>query len=316
MTPSRRAEPPQAQLTAAAPEERRRLRMTHAARRVKFFGLRGLAAALEPLARHGRAPASGHAGVLMYHRVAPEVPGLERLTWNVTPDRFRDQLAGLLRLGYQAWPLDKMLKTIAEGRPLPPRVFIVTFDDGYANNHTYAWPILRQLQVPATVFLATHYIDSNEPFPFDDWLDKRAATAHSDRWRPLTRAQIREMLGDPLIAFGSHTHSHLDFRGEPVTFSGDLANSLAYLRSEFGIAAPSFTFPFGLLDAQMVEIVRASGVRCALTSAPTLVMAGDRPFELGRFHVDGFETPKTLSLKLDGWYGWLKQGSRPRSRAS
>ena len=48
--------------------------------------------------------------ILMYHRVVDEVPGQPKPTWNVTPRRFREQLAGLLKRGFQAWPLRKVLE--------------------------------------------------------------------------------------------------------------------------------------------------------------------------------------------------------------
>ena len=52
---------------------------------------------------------------------------------------------------------------------IPSNVFAVTFDDGYENNYLNALPILRELNVPATIFVATKYLDTDRPFPFDDW---------------------------------------------------------------------------------------------------------------------------------------------------
>ena len=135
-------------------------------RGLKFSALRAAAAIVEPMSRAGLAPEPMRAGILMYHRIAPEVAGKSPLTWNVTPDRFRRQLADLLRLGFRPWPLQDLLDALADRRPFPPRTFAVTFDDGYASIHDYAWPILRELQIPATVFLATQYLDQDW-FPFD-----------------------------------------------------------------------------------------------------------------------------------------------------
>lgn len=281
------------------------------ARAAKFSALRGFAYVSQWIGA-GRLPRSANSvGVLMFHRVAPEVPGAQRLTWNVTPDRFRRQLAELLDLGFQPWSLHRLSSTLSGGGALPGRAFVVTFDDGYASVHDYAWPILRELRVPATIFLATHFIGKNEPFPFDDWSDRGAANVPSDRWLPLSIGQVKAMMGDPLITFGSHTHMHEDYRGSPVAFSQDLGDSFAMLQTEFGIQAPSFAFPFGACDNAMIDIVRGSGASCALTSESALVTAHADLFQLGRFGVDEYETGRTIGLKLGGWYEVLK-GRRER----
>src|SRR5262249_14325564 len=112
---------------------------------------------LTPLVRAGM-------GILMYHRVAPlpDGKGVRAPTWNVTPSRLREQLSGLLDRGYRPWPLRQALAHSRQGLPLPSTAFVVTFDDGYESVYRHAWPILRALRIPATVFLATAYLDSAE----------------------------------------------------------------------------------------------------------------------------------------------------------
>ena len=205
-----------------------------------------------------------------------------------------------------------MLLALVADSKLPPQTFVVTFDDGYANVYHYAWPILRELQIPATIFLPTGFIDGTAPFPFDDWVDKASPGVHEDRWRPLSRAQIREMLQDPLITFGSHTHSHMDFRGAPDLFASDLAKSQDILRNEFAVNTPAFAFPGGVYDQALMQIVRCSGVSCALTVEPELIGRSGDCFRLGRFNVDEFDTPETLRFKLNGWYSQLKHWCSPR----
>ncbi len=287
-----------------------RAQLDHTLRGARFVLLRALAAVCEPLTRAGWVSAEKQVGILTFHRVAPEARGAAPLTWNVPPDVFRHQLVGLLRLGFEPWSLRNLLGALADHRELPSRAFVVTFDDGYANVHDYAWPILRELRIPATLFLATGYIGGDAPFPFDDWSDKGRSDVPVDRWRPLSFAQIKAMSADPLIEFGSHTHFHKDYRGDPAAFARDLEQSIALLRTECGVDAPTFAFPFGASDSAMIDVARRSGLRCALGGRFMLVRQGADPFQLGRFNVDEFETSKTLSLKLDGWYERLKR--RPR----
>lgn len=247
-------------------------------------------------------------GILTYHRISPAVPGFPAPTCNVTPTSFRAQLAGLLDRGYEPWPLRKALEWAADGRPVPARAFVVTFDDGYENVYRYAWPVLRERNVPATVFLATAYLGSDEPFPFDDWAG--AGVAPPEAWRPLTRGQCAEMQAGGLIELGSHTHTHQAFRGRPDALAADLSAAAAALRESFALADATFAFPFGFHDPEMVAVVRAAELRCALTTEMDVVRPGTDPFGWGRFNVEDHDTPGALSGYLSGWYPLFRRLGR------
>jgi peptidoglycan/xylan/chitin deacetylase (PgdA/CDA1 family) len=249
----------------------------------------------------------GGLAVLTYHRVIPGNDFRPAPTWNVTPRQLRAQLRGLLARGCRPWPLLRALAHVASGARIPGRVFVVTFDDGFENTYTHAWPILRELGVPATVFLATAYLDSQEPFPFDDWPAAGAAHVPPESWRPLTTEQCREMLAGGLVELGSHTHTHANFRGRPEAFAQDLEVSLEVLRSRFRLSGVPFSFPFGIQDAELVAAARRSGVLCALTTQADLVRSGGDPFTWGRFGVGEDDTPATIALRLDGWYSLARQ---------
>ncbi|MBM3288923.1 MAG: polysaccharide deacetylase family protein, partial [Candidatus Hydrogenedentes bacterium] len=272
------------------------------ARRCKFLVLHWLVRALGPLLRWTSRWNENRAGILMYHRVAPWHDRTAQPTWNVTPERFREQILGLLRLGYSPWPLGRLLESLRNGKPIPARVFAVTFDDGYESVHRFAWPILREANVPATLLVATEFLDGTSPFPFDDWGSHGVDDATSIAWRPMRRAQCRELAADPLITLGGHTHSHARCLGDCDRLRDELDRSHRVLAEEFGVVSPPFAFPFGTHDDAMVETVRRSGAVCALTTVPERVGAGADPFRLGRFHVDPLETAETLGLKLDGWF--------------
>src|SRR5262249_9632394 len=162
-------------------------------------------------------------------------------------------------------------------------VFVVTFDDGYQNFHGHAWPVLRELSVPATVFLATSYLGGEAPFPFDDWRLAGSARVPPETWRPLSYAQLADILPDGLVAPGSQTHTHAVFRGWPQAFSKDLAASVALLRDRFGVAEPTFAFPYGITDPALAGAARWAGVRCGLTTQEQLAGPQEDPFTWGRF---------------------------------
>ncbi|MBW3540799.1 MAG: polysaccharide deacetylase family protein [Planctomycetes bacterium] len=246
-------------------------------------------------------------GILMYHRVALETPGVPRPTWNVTPERFRQQLAGLLARGYEPWPLRRALEHHRKSLPIARKAFVVTFDDGYENVFTHAWPVLQALSVPATVFVSTAYLDDERPFPFDDWSAAGSRFVPRSAWRPLSTAQCRQMLEGGLIELGTHTHTHRDFRGRPEELAADLRTSLMVLKSRFGLNDATFAFPYGTRDLGYSGPVLSAaagraGCLCSLTTEDELVTPNIDPFDWGRFTAEDSDTPWTLAAKLDGWF--------------
>lgn len=250
--------------------------------------------------------AGGAFGILTYHRIAAEPAGAPKPLHNVAPERFREQVAGLRARGFRIWPLSKVLERPAG---IPPRTLVLTFDDAYATVHTRAWPVLRELGAPATVFLATAHLDDERPFPFDAWGRSNRHRVPTESYLPLSRAQCREMTASGLVELGSHTHSHGDFRGSPEPFSRDLEVSLRVLREDFGVAQAPFAFPYGnprlgYASEALRAAARRSGVTCALSTEPVLVDASSDPFCWGRFNVFPWDSSRTLAAKLEGWYSW------------
>ncbi len=264
-----------------------------------LWGTSRLAAGLQRVAgdRH-----SDGFGILMYHRIADTVAGVAAPTWNVTPARFRRQMSGLLERGFEAWPLTKLIEARRNLRVIPARAFAVTFDDGYQNNYTQALPVLRELQIPATIFLATRYLDSREPFPFDDWPASGSEQAPEGSWLPLSTAECRELLSSGLVEFGAHTHGHERFVGRPEDFRRDMRTCLSVLHDRFGIEHPPFAFPFGAANTELFEIARDLGLDFALTTAHRRVGSTDGEFGWSRFNVLNSDTPAVLAAKLSGWY--------------
>ncbi len=246
--------------------------------------------------------AGGAFGILTYHRVASIPDRCPAPTWNVPPERFQEQLKGLLARGYHAWPLRTVLDFNRAGRAIPPRTFVVTFDDGYENNYSRAWPVLRELGIPATIFLATAYLNTAAPFPFDDWPAAGSPDVSADSWRPLTTGQCNEMLAHGLIDLGCHSHRHSLFRGRPEALVEDIVESVEVLRERFGLADATFAFPFGIAGSALTAAARRSGVLCALNTQALLVRPHSDPFTWGRFTAEETDTAAMLAAKLDGWY--------------
>lgn len=257
-------------------------------------------------------PAGDALGILMYHRIAPRTPGESEPTWNVTPDRFRKQLTGLLAGGYRVISLREALAQHRQGTLFSPRQFVVTFDDGYECLYRHAWPILQELQVPATVFVATAYLDCREPLPFDTWSAAGSSRVPPDCWRCLTTDQCMELIKGGLVEIGTHTHTHDDFRGRPHALREELLLSQEVLRERLGLDDATFAFPFGrkklgFSGGELADAARQAGVLCSLTTESELITSASDEFDWGRFTVTQADTPATLQMKLDGWYAAARQ---------
>ena len=254
--------------------------------------------------------ARGRVGILLYHRVQPWSTTENEPTYNIRPDLFRQQIAGLIYEGYRFIPLDELVRALRGEVSLPPRSVVLTFDDAYESVYRHAYPVLRELNVPATAFLATDYLDSPDPFPFDRWAQRFHETVSPDTYRPLRVEQCREMAASGIFQFGAHTHTHQDFRDRPDELRRDLKHSIKIVRDLFGYKQVTFAFPYGksvlgFAGGKMAEAARAAGASCALTTDCALVdpLADDR-FTWGRFSAGDWDTAKTLAAKLAGWYGW------------
>jgi peptidoglycan/xylan/chitin deacetylase (PgdA/CDA1 family) len=114
----------------------------------------------------------------MYHGVTKEseFPGLlNHSGMQLSASRFAKQME-LLRNKYNVIRLLELVDIIKNGRPIPRYSVAITFDDGYENNYTQAFPVLKSYQLPATLFVSTHYIGETDMF----WPDRLEAFFNFD----------------------------------------------------------------------------------------------------------------------------------------
>lgn len=158
------------------------------------WGGSGLAAATLKMGRCG----SRSLVILAYHRVI-DMPDEDAFAGD--PELVSASVADFQRQmcfvcdHFTPLSLADVLKALDDGAPLPRRSLVVTFDDGHADNYTHAFPVLRSLGVPATIFLSTAYIDS----PYERfWFDRVAELFY---YAPpgrieLTQLDHQALLGD------------------------------------------------------------------------------------------------------------------------
>lgn len=266
------------------------------------------------LAAFGNRAQAGFA-IFYYHRLSRPSRHLPKPLLNVDPTRFRVHLEGLRRRGIRFSTLGDVLEGIERGSPPAPGTVVLTFDDGFEGVWRFAWPVMRTLGIRGTLFVASGFIGSNEPFPFDPWGRAHASRADPVAWKPLTWDQCAEMVDAGGFEIGTHTHTHADFRGRPSDLLEDIETSVEVIRERTGVSTTLLSFPYGnvrtgFAGAELAGAAREAGMRCGLTTAMELVRTAQDPFTWGRFEAADSDTAATLAAKVGGWYSWMEHGRR------
>jgi peptidoglycan/xylan/chitin deacetylase (PgdA/CDA1 family) len=110
-----------------------------------------------------------HCVILAYHKVSPLWENCLFPDMVVEPAMFESQIK-YLKENYEIIPLSSLENFFKNGRNKKARAAVITFDDGYEDNYTYALPILKQYQIPATIFISTAFIETRKAF-WGDILD-------------------------------------------------------------------------------------------------------------------------------------------------
>jgi peptidoglycan/xylan/chitin deacetylase (PgdA/CDA1 family) len=145
--------------------------------------------------------------VMMYHHVN----GQEETSVSITPEHFEEQIKYLSGAGYRSLFLDEFFKVLDRWN-IPEKLVVITFDDGYADNYRYAYPILKKYNMKATIFPVTAFIktaaqkDREIPDNSDILMDSITAKTGLDGY--LTWEEMKEMQKSGLIDIQAHCHTH------------------------------------------------------------------------------------------------------------
>ena len=179
--------------------------------------------------------------VLMYDHVGPSKPGTFP-EWTISPSRFERQMRCLARCGYTGIRPADWIKWRREGKGLPDKPVLLTFDDGFADLAEYALPVLRRYGLGAVVFIVTGQVGGT-----NTWDEAQGSATH----RLLTAEQIRYWATQG-IEFGSHGKTHTDLTtlsAEELT--KEVVGSRDDLAKLLGCPLTSFAYPFGRYNQEV-----------------------------------------------------------------
>ncbi|MEJ7825440.1 MAG: polysaccharide deacetylase family protein [Solirubrobacteraceae bacterium] len=234
--------------------------------------------------------------ILCYHgvtggdtRVAGDGAGL-----HVRLSRFEARLR-YLRRRHNVISLHEYVEARRQGRSLAPYTLVLTFDDGYRNLVTAAAPALLRMQMPATLFVVT------------DWVNHRAVAADSRGWEAdddrafLSWQDAAVLSAEAGFEIGSHTCSHALLPQESRDAAREeLVASLGLLRRRLGIDDVPFAYPKGAYADWVVELVHEAGYGCAVTTDAGANGASDDTFRLRRVLIGDDDDIAAFAVRISG----------------
>lgn len=236
--------------------------------------------------------------ILAYHTINSR----RRDDLAVSINNFERQLNYLSKKGYHTVSLAQIIKSLKEKRTLLGRPLVITFDDGYRDNYTNAYPILKRYGFSALIFLTTEYIGSDKLFQSPEHI-KRYGGKEED-YRFLNWEEIKEMR-DNGIEFGSHTisHPHLT-RLSYQEARKEIQGSKKQIEEKIGTKIIFFCYPYGDFNNEIVDLVKKSGyLGACITYGPPQNDLGE--YGLNRVGIYRKNGMLTFRFKLRGGQNWL-----------
>lgn len=221
--------------------------------------------------------------ILMYHHIAddsrwPNDARKQRLA--VQPEQFAEQLDYLQQAGYTTITLDDLVSALYHTAPLPAKPVILTFDDGYQDFYSTAYPLLKRYSDKATIYIISEWVGKPDIMTWDE---------------------LRELASSPLITIGAHTRTHpklADHSAERI--HTEIAGGKADLESQLHTTVRHLAYPYGSYNAATLEQARLVGFVTATTVHYGVEERADKLLELPRVFVNGGTPLEDLIVGLEG----------------
>jgi len=234
--------------------------------------------------------------ILMYHSVAAKAEPAKRLVVSVAT--FDRQMRFLKENRYNVISLEELTDLIREKKKIPAHTIAITFDDGYEDNYTNAFPVLEKYGFPATMFIIVNEVGRPQ----------------ADR---LSWDEIKKMRASGLIAFGSHC-----LGPEPlVNISSaaqrkrEIEESKRILETKLGSKIDLFSYPEGLFDSQIRALVISAGYRGAVATSPGRDHPKDDVYALKRIRIsESAANMFVFRVESSGYYTFMKEWKKEHKK--
>ncbi|MDP3965866.1 MAG: polysaccharide deacetylase family protein [bacterium] len=230
--------------------------------------------------------------ILMYHSVSDS-----DAFFAVAPKKFEQQMKFIRDAGFDCVFASEIPERMHNGKLA--RTVCVTFDDGYEDVYTNAFPVLKSLGIKATVFLITNQIGGSY------------TNSEGRTFQLLRREQIEEMRASGLVEFMPHGHTHRKLHGlAPHEQEKEITLSRDTIRNLTGSVPQIFAYPRGRTTPAIAELLKRLGFSLALGVIPGLVRRTSDLYNLPRNAVDAQVDFREFKFKLSGAVEWYEAIAR------
>jgi len=227
--------------------------------------------------------------ILMYHMITKTNHPYEK-RYALSPERFRRQMLYLKKNGYTSMSLDDLQRYFAARTgSLPEKPVIITFDDGYLDNYERAFPILRECNFSATVFVVTGHVG----------IANRWMRSGGYPERPLMGWREIEEIKKHGITIGSHTVNHRCLKHLSLKdVKTEIEDSKKLLEDRLGVPVNHFAYPYGDTNRIIVNVIKECGYKTACSTKSGFNTSGINLFELRRLEIYGTDSIWRFAIKL------------------
>lgn len=222
-----------------------------------------------PIKTSVQLPSVVHVPILMYHYVeyVKDKGDKTRISLNTTPYTLEQEVKTLSDAGF-TFMTNAELADVLDGKStLPSKPILLTFDDGYRDFYTDAYPILKKYHAKATQYVIAGFLN---------------------RSNHLTTAQLQEIGKDGLVEIGAHTVHHVWLKGRSLKDVGsEVFQSKVILQKIINKPVVSFAYPFGAFDEQAVQVVKDAGFSSATSTIPGIDQKPEYRYFLYRLRPGG-----------------------------
>lgn len=241
--------------------------------------------------------------ILYYHRVSEGIS----LKQGVSPSVLKAQVDYLRRRRYHSIGFEDLANHLQSGTPLPPRPIILSFDDGYLDTFTLAYPILKEAGFTATIFVVSGFIGEGSI-----WEGSQGNVV------PLmTRENILTLSADR-FHFGGHTRTHKNLVSlRPEEARNEVEMGKRDLEDLLQKPVYSFAYPYGDFNEQIIDLVKNCGFKAARTVHTGNTHQEKDLFRLTCVKINGMTPAWKFKYYLTGlyhldilWQEWRKAKKR------
>lgn len=230
--------------------------------------------------------------ILMYHMVREHIDGAKFNKLRVKPEQFEQQIRYLKQQGFHFVTMSELYHKHGQ---LPEKTVAITFDDGYLDNLTQAFPILQKYQAKATIYVV---VDRHNR----DWSTYKKEHHNNGelmREPKLSDDDILTLVQSGLIEIGSHTitHANLNKLSDDECYA-ELQQAKQQLEILTGQKVNSFAYPFGIYSERDVKIAQQVGYETAVTTIEGVDTQQFDWLQLERIKISGKDSLSTFKLRL------------------